>query len=82
MNKRTLSIAIAYLLATVTVVTYYPTLFNHIINWSDGELFSAVSAVAKGREGLLSQSGYGPLTLAFLVFERSFSDTGIFFFTR
>ena len=80
MNKRTLSIAIAYFLVTISIVTYYPTLFNHIINWNDGELFNAVSAVMKGKAGIFSQPDYVPLALAFTVFQRSFSEYGYFLF--
>ena len=77
MNKRTMSIAIAYFLVTISIVTCYPTLFNHIINWNDGELFSAV---ARGNAGIFSRPDAAPLTMAFLVFQRSFSDYGYFLF--
>ncbi len=80
MNKKTFTLGIAYFLLTITVISYYPTLFNHIINWNDGELFNAVSAVMKGQAGLFSQPAYAPLELAFVAFQRSFSEYGYFLF--
>ena len=80
MNKKTLTLGIAYFVVTITVISYYPTLFNHIINWNDGELFNAVSAVMKGQAGLFSQPAYAPLELAFVAFQRSFSEYGYFLF--
>lgn len=80
MNKKTLSLGIAYFLVTISVVTYYPTLFNHVISWNDGELFDAASAVIKGKAGLFSQNTYPPLALAIVVFQRSFSEYGYFLF--
>ncbi|MGA7162325.1 MAG: tetratricopeptide repeat protein [Bacteroidota bacterium] len=80
MNKKTLTIAIAYFLVTISIVTYYPTLFNHIINWKDSDLFNAVSSVMKGHENLFSLEAYAPLGLAFVVFQRSFSEYGYFLF--
>ena len=80
MNKKTLTLGIAYFLVTISVITYYPTLFNHIINWNDGDLFNAVSSVMKGEAGIFSQQAYAPLELAFVAFQRSFSEYGYFLF--
>lgn len=80
MNKKTLSLAIAYLLVTVSIVTFYPVLFNNIINWNDGGLFDAVSAATKGKAGFFAQRGYLPVVLALTAFQRSFSEYGYFLF--
>ncbi len=80
MNRKTLTLVFVYILAAVSVVTYYPTLLNHIISWEDADLFDAISLFLKGKVGLFSHPEYPPLELAFLAFQRSFSEYGYFLF--
>jgi len=79
-NKKTLTILIVYSLAVASFVIYYPTLFNHVISWEDTDLFDVVSSFLKGKIGLFSNANYAPLELAFLAFQRSFSEHGYFLF--
>ncbi|HTR80872.1 MAG TPA: tetratricopeptide repeat protein [Bacteroidota bacterium] len=80
MNKKTRTILIVYFLTLISVVVYYPTLFDHIIAWNDADLFNVVSSLLKGESGFFAHPEYAPLELGFLVFQRSFSEYGYFLF--
>ncbi len=80
MNKKTITLSFVYLLSAVSVVAYYPALLNHIISWEDSDLFNIVSLLLKGKTGLFSHPEHPPLELAFIAFQRSFSQYGYFLF--
>ena len=80
MNERVRTILFVYFLAAISVVAYYPVLFNHIIDWEDADLFNVVASLLNGKIGIFSHAEYAPLELAFLAFLRSFSQYGYFLF--
>lgn len=69
-----------YFLFVAGIALYFQSLTNDIINWSDEELFSFVSAFLHGKGNLFSQARYTPVSLLWFSFQRSFSEYGYFLF--